>query len=206
MPHAATCDAIVLKVMDVGEADRFAWLLTRELGVIPARAKGVRKMKSRLGGQVLPGNRITVSLVEHGSSFVVTGAVTRGEARDRSDLTSFLCMEEILEGLLGVLEDRTPLSAIFDCAAAILGKTRLSEHDVLVFEIRLLRLLGVLPETLLGPFAALSESELTFVRSCIREDPPPREGHTERVGSLVRLLLEEQTRTPLKARDVGRRC
>ena len=44
-------DAIVLKHQDYGEADRILTLYTRQRGKVRAIAKGVRKVRSRKGGQ-----------------------------------------------------------------------------------------------------------------------------------------------------------
>src|SRR5438128_8951920 len=46
--------AIVLKRMDLGEADRIVTLYTRELGKLRAVAKGVRRTTSRSAGHLEP--------------------------------------------------------------------------------------------------------------------------------------------------------
>ncbi|MBU1911666.1 recombination protein O N-terminal domain-containing protein, partial [Patescibacteria group bacterium] len=48
MPHSQTYNSIILKAYDVGEADRFLILFTREKGRMTARARAVRKLKSKL--------------------------------------------------------------------------------------------------------------------------------------------------------------
>ncbi len=53
-PRTYKTEAIVLKHADLGEADRILTLYTPNYGKIKAVAKGVRKMKSKLGGHVEP--------------------------------------------------------------------------------------------------------------------------------------------------------
>jgi len=53
-PRTYKTEAIVLKHVDLGEADRILTLYTPNCGKIRAVAKGVRKMKSKLGGHVEP--------------------------------------------------------------------------------------------------------------------------------------------------------
>ena len=54
MPQSQTYEALILQSHDVGEADRFLILFTRERGRLAARARAVRKPKSKMGGSLLP--------------------------------------------------------------------------------------------------------------------------------------------------------
>src|SRR3970282_150712 len=47
-------EAIVLRSMDLGEADRVLTVLTPRLGKLRVIAKGVRRPKSRIGGRLQP--------------------------------------------------------------------------------------------------------------------------------------------------------
>ena len=58
MPRSLKTEAIVLRSIRYGEADRILHLYTPMLGRISAIAKGVRKAKSRFGGRMEPFFRI----------------------------------------------------------------------------------------------------------------------------------------------------
>lgn len=57
-----TTEAIVLKRVNVGEADRVVTLLTPDEGKLVCIAKGVRKMSSTQRAYLEPGNRVTIHL------------------------------------------------------------------------------------------------------------------------------------------------
>ena len=47
-------EAVVLRARDLGEADRILTLYSREYGKLDAVAKGVKKMRSKMGGSAQP--------------------------------------------------------------------------------------------------------------------------------------------------------
>src|SRR5437868_1838566 len=59
-----TTDAVVLRSIRFGEADRILHLYTAERGRIGAIAKGVRKTKSRFGGRLEPLSHVELMLHE----------------------------------------------------------------------------------------------------------------------------------------------
>ncbi len=68
-------EAIVLRSIRYGEADRILHLLTRERGRVNAIAKGVRRPRSRLAGRLEPLTRAELQLHDgRGDLAVVTGA------------------------------------------------------------------------------------------------------------------------------------
>lgn len=58
MAHSFKAEALVLSRRSVGEADRLAFVLTREYGLMRLLAKGVRKIPSRRGGHLEPFTRM----------------------------------------------------------------------------------------------------------------------------------------------------
>jgi DNA repair protein RecO (recombination protein O) len=62
MPGIYKDEAVVLKTMKLGEADRIVTLMTRSHGKVRAVAKGVRKTKSRFGGRLEPFTRVDLML------------------------------------------------------------------------------------------------------------------------------------------------
>ena len=67
-------EAIVLRHMDWGEADRLLWLFTRETGKIRAVAKGVRKPRSRKAGHLEPFTRVNLLLAQGRDLPIITQA------------------------------------------------------------------------------------------------------------------------------------
>jgi DNA repair protein RecO (recombination protein O) len=72
--RVSRADAIVLRHMDWGEADRLLWLFTRETGKIRAVAKGVRKPRSRKAGHLEPFTRVNLLLAQGRDLPIITQA------------------------------------------------------------------------------------------------------------------------------------
>ena len=62
MPGSYKTEAVVLRSIRYGEADRVLHLYTAERGRVGAVAKGVRRVKSRLGGRLEPLSRVRLVL------------------------------------------------------------------------------------------------------------------------------------------------
>ena len=69
MPGSFKTEAVVLRSFRYGEADRVLHLYTEDRGRVGAVAKGVRRVRSRLGGRLEPLSR--VRLVLHQGRVVV---------------------------------------------------------------------------------------------------------------------------------------
>src|ERR687889_714351 len=77
MPGALKTEAIVLRGIRYGEADRVLHLYTPERGRVSAIAKGVRRAKSRFGGRLEPFFRLNLVLYQGRSDLMtVTSAET----------------------------------------------------------------------------------------------------------------------------------
>ncbi len=77
MPGALKTEAVVLRSLKYGEADRILHLYTPHRGRIAAIAKGVRRAKSRFGGRLEPYFRLQMVLYEGRSELLtVTSADT----------------------------------------------------------------------------------------------------------------------------------
>ena len=87
MPGSLKTEAIVLRSIRYGEADRILHLFTPERGRLSAIAKGVRRSKSRFGGRLEPFFRLRLVLYQGRSDlFTVTSAETlAGHPRLRED-------------------------------------------------------------------------------------------------------------------------
>src|SRR5438309_11680654 len=70
-------EAVVMRSMRYGEADRILHLYTPARGRVGAIAKGVRRSRSRFGGRLEPFFRLSIELHEgRGELLTVTGAQT----------------------------------------------------------------------------------------------------------------------------------
>src|ERR687886_1077331 len=77
MPGALKTEAIVLRSIRYGEADRVLHLYTPQRGRVSAIAKGVRRATSRFGGRLEPFFRVRLVLYEGRSDLLtVTSAET----------------------------------------------------------------------------------------------------------------------------------
>src|SRR5436305_8227530 len=77
MGRAVKTEAVLLRSMRYGEADRILQLYTPGRGRVGAIAKGVRRARSRFGGRLEPFFRLRIELHEgRGELLTVTGAQT----------------------------------------------------------------------------------------------------------------------------------
>jgi DNA repair protein RecO (recombination protein O) len=77
MPGQVKVDAVVLRSLRYGEADRILHLYTEHRGRVGAIAKGVRRSRSRFGGRLEPFTRVALVLHEGRSDLLtVTAADT----------------------------------------------------------------------------------------------------------------------------------
>jgi len=194
MSHAQTVEAIILRVYDVGEADRFCILFTRELGRVAARASAVRKPKSRMGGTLLPLKHVSVQLKQSSAGFIIAGAMLKEEI-DCSEIAVFAHAGEGVELLLALLQDQEPLPGIFGATIGFFKACGNGPQIVLGYKLYLLHVLGFLP----GPaemvfFADLTAEEHHFVDTAARGDfhnlPPLRSYSTLR-GIAGRIFAEQ---------------
>jgi DNA repair protein RecO (recombination protein O) len=78
-PRVYTTDALILKRMDYGEADRILTLFTPKLGKIKAIAKGARRTTSRIAGHIELFTRSELQLAT-GRDLEI---ITQGESKER---------------------------------------------------------------------------------------------------------------------------
>lgn len=142
--------AIVLKRMDLGEADRILTLYTREHGKLRAVAKGIRRSTSRSAGHLEPFSLADVLLASGRELDVVSQADTVAAFRlVREDLARTSYAYYVAELTDALTEDRQENTALFELLSESL--TALEEGVpprlvILGFQLRLLALLGFRPE------------------------------------------------------------
>jgi DNA repair protein RecO (recombination protein O) len=137
-------EAVVLRTMRLGEADRIVTFVGRAHGKIRAVAKGVRKTKSRFGGRLEPFTQVSLVLW-HGRSDldIVNQAEGIESFREvREDLDRFALGQVMLEAVDRVVQEKEASPRVFNLLLD--GLRGLSASDSpLVLAWFLLRLSGV---------------------------------------------------------------
>lgn len=143
-------EAIVLKTIDFGEADRVLTLLTRHFGKVSVVAKGIRRSTSRLAGHAEPLSHATFQLARGRELDVLTGAETRGAYRlVRDDLVRIAAAWYLAELADRFTADRSPSAPIFDLVENALRHLEAGHAPGLVcrwFDLHLLDRSGFRPE------------------------------------------------------------
>jgi DNA repair protein RecO (recombination protein O) len=168
--RAVKTEAVVLRSMRYGEADRILHLYTPHRGRVSAIAKGVRRARSRFGGRLEPFFRLHIELHEGRSELLtVTGAQTiDGHARLRGDARALDAAARACDAVGRLFETSEPHPGVFNLLCRQLGL--LDEHagddepgstvgrgGALAFRLKLLLAAGLAPQ--LGACANCGEHE-----------------------------------------------
>jgi DNA repair protein RecO (recombination protein O) len=117
-PRTYRVEAIVLRRIDFGEADRVLVLYTRERGKQPVVAKGIRRISSRTAGHLELFTRSEIQLAKGANLDVVTQAETRDPYRAlREDLTKTSTAYLIAELTDALTEEAIEQPELFDLLA-----------------------------------------------------------------------------------------
>ena len=114
--RAVKTEAVVLRSMRYGEADRILHLYTPDRGRVSAIAKGVRRARSRFGGRLEPFFRLQIELHEgRGELLTVTGAQTvDGHARLRGDARALDAAARACDAVGRLFETSEPHPGVFN--------------------------------------------------------------------------------------------
>lgn len=118
-------EALVLRKVDYGEADRIYTLLTREHGKVGVIARGVRKPTSRLGPPLELFSRVDVQLARGHNLDVVTQVVRLPGPRMVVDIERTAYAGLVAELADRVCDDHNPAPDVYELAARAL-------HDLAV--------------------------------------------------------------------------
>lgn len=145
-------EAVVLRSMRYGEADRVLHLYTPEHGRVSAIAKGSRRPNSRFGGRLEPFFRLQLDLHEGRSELLtVTGAVTvDGYGRLRTDAHAIDAAARVCDAVSRLFETSEGHPAVFNLlcnALSLLNRepTSASRARALAFRLKLLVAAGLTP-------------------------------------------------------------
>jgi DNA repair protein RecO (recombination protein O) len=157
-------EAVVLRSIRYGEADRILHIYTPHRGRVSAIAKGVRRARSRFGGRLEPFFRLRIELHEgRGELLTVTGAQTvDGHPSLRASARALDAAARACDAVGRLFETGEPHPGVFNLLCHKLslldthpaGATRAS---ALAFRLKLLHAAGLAPQ--LGSCATCGEPE-----------------------------------------------
>jgi DNA repair protein RecO (recombination protein O) len=162
-------EAVVLRSMRYGEADRILHLYTPNRGRVGAIAKGVRRARSRFGGRLEPFFRLRIELHEgRGELLTVTGADTvDGHPRLRADARALDAAARACDAVGRLFETSEPHPGVFNLLCRELslldeqaggsGRSSIGRGPALAFRLKLLLAAGLAPQ--LGACASCGERE-----------------------------------------------
>jgi len=141
--------AIVLRTMPLGEADKLVTMLTREAGKVKAVARGSRKTKSKFSALVEP---LTLGsfLLHAGKTFYtfIQGELLKSYTGLQHDLERFVHAQYFCEICDRCLPEGEPAEAVFHLLLTALETLEVDPHPARVarcFELNLLEELGLKP-------------------------------------------------------------
>jgi len=152
MPGSLKTEAIVLRGIRYGEADRILHLYTPDRGRVSAIAKGVRRAKSRFGGRLEPFFRLNLVLYQGKSDLMtVTSAETlAGHPRLREHGASLDGAARACDAVSRMFGEGEPHSGVYHLLAnqlALLDRApeRATRATALAFRLKLLLAAGFAP-------------------------------------------------------------
>ena len=164
MAGSLKTEAIVLRSIRYGEADRVLHLYTPQRGRVSAIAKGVRRAKSRFGGRLEPFFRLDLVLYEGRSDLLtVTSAETlAGHPRLREDGRALDAAARACDAVGRLFDDGDPHAGVYHLLANELAlldaePARAGRANALAFRLKLLLAAGFSPQ--LAACASCGERE-----------------------------------------------
>lgn len=143
-------EAIVLRTVDLGEADRILVLFTRHFGKVHVVAKGIRRATSRMAGHAEPLTHATYQLARGRDLDVLTGAEARAlYPALRDDLGRIAAGWYCAELTDRFTVERAPTAPLFDLLETALRHLDAGYPSALVcrwFDLHLLDRSGFRPE------------------------------------------------------------
>ena len=223
MPGPVKTEAVVLRSLRYGEADRILHLYTPRRGKVGAIAKGVRRARSRFGGRLEPFFRLNLILHEGRSELLtVTSAETvAGYPRLREDADALDTVARACDAVSRLFDTTEPHPDVYNLLCnelalldARAGGDGFSGHaNQLAFRLKLLLAAGLAPQ--LAACASCGEREhLTgfsgaaggvVCSACEAGSfPLDEEAHVFLVGAMGRALAETPPGSPRALRQAER--
>lgn len=149
-PRTYQTEAIIIKRIKLGEADRILTLYTPDLGKLKAVAKGTRRPKSKLGGHVELLTRSLLMLARGRNLDIITQAQTIDNFLPLKDnlrhISNGLYISELVDSFTAEhIENRRLFDLLLDSLRQ-LSEARDSELVLRYFELHLLDYVGYRPQ------------------------------------------------------------
>lgn len=151
-PRVYKTEAIVLRTMDLGEADRVLTVLTPRLGKLRVIAKGVRRPRSRIGGGLQPFSDVQLVLAVGRTWDVVTSSSLEdphlGLRNDLHSTAAAWYLVELVDRFVeGAADTHEPFRVLAQGLSALDAGADVSREVVARwFELALLDAMGFRPE------------------------------------------------------------
>jgi len=146
-------EAVVLRSLRFGEADRILHLLSPTRGRVSAIAKGVRRARSRFGGRLEPFSRVALILHEGRSDLLtVTGADTiHAHGRLREDAGALDAAGRACDAVARLIDSAEPQGPAYNLLCTELGlldadAAYAGHANQLAFRLKLLLAAGFAPQ------------------------------------------------------------
>lgn len=153
MPGSVKTEAVVLRTLRYGEADRILHLYTPHRGRVAAIAKGVRRAKSRFGGRLEPYFRLHMVLYEGRSELLtVTSADTiTGHPQLREHGPALDSAARACDAIARLFETTDPHPGVFallcnELALLDAHPEQATHANQLAFRLKLLLAAGLAPQ------------------------------------------------------------
>jgi DNA repair protein RecO (recombination protein O) len=146
-------EAIILRNLKLGEADKIIVALTRQEGMVRGVAKGARKLKSKYGAALEPFTIIRLTFFEKETQELVSineAEIIKSHFELTGDHTVFTILERVAGLILEFAPLRSPDERFFrmfkSCLEALEQEPGRAQEIALYGEIWVLRLSGFLPD------------------------------------------------------------
>ena len=127
MPHSHKVEAIVLKRLNYGEADRIVTLFTKDSGKWTVIAKGVRKSNSKRAASVEVGTQIKAMVIKgHGMDILAQTIILNSFSDTKKNLVNCTQLYQLLEIVDSLTQEDQSLPEIYEIMIDTL--TNLSSH------------------------------------------------------------------------------
>jgi DNA repair protein RecO (recombination protein O) len=146
MNHSYKVEAIVLKRVNVGEADRLVTVYSKQDGKLRLVARGIRRLNSRKKGHLELFNRVKLEIAKGKSLDLITEAQTvEGFANLRKNLNRVriaYLLAELVDKLTPENQEHEAVYDLLGDALVKLNGDNANGNLIAEFETRLLELLG----------------------------------------------------------------
>lgn len=177
MHHLYTTDAFVLNTSYLGEADSYITLYTKDLGLIRAKATGIRYLKSKLRFAVQPYSHIQAVLVRGKGIWRLTNAQFIEQAKAEMPEKQFLVLARVFSLIERLVQGEEPEEKLYESvlqAYSYLKNQEIKEEQLLNIEcvlvLRILNHLGYIGDTKNISFFTLENKWDNEIISKMEED------------------------------------